>query len=164
MFSSVSWLHYWSFVAIIICAYYLIVYVIYYSTNIKNISSFPFGWLDKLKSKPQTGNARSKSGNSYSNSSHLNSEISLNDGIVDEDMLPIIDSVKYQIKVILQNAANENQTKEEVLYSVKLLLKNFLSLNNRFFQKTINQFILFESLNLHSIKVTEDDLKRLWVQ
>jgi len=58
MFNSDSWLNYWSYVTVIICAYYLIVYLIYYSTNIKKISSVPFAWLNKLKSKPQTANEK----------------------------------------------------------------------------------------------------------
>lgn len=151
MLKTISWENYWIFILMISVGYYIVICSIYYQVEIKDILSGRFNMFPKTKSKKQSF---------FKNKNQSGLE---NEGSHEHDLLPVINQFVEEIKYSLNQAAENNLIKQELLYSLQQLAKKYTNIKATSFQSFITHYILVECSNYSSIHLSEEDLDMLWV-
>lgn len=141
MINNISWSMYWIIMGGILFFYYATIGLNYYFSEIWNILSgrVPVSAVIKRKSMPE----------------ELGSE---------KKILPDIDQFKQDILMILKDAAAKKLLKNEILFTLQLLFREYPIITDASFKTLISDYILNECKMYCSIHLDEEDIVSLWVR
>jgi hypothetical protein len=138
MFNNISWQGYWTTLALISVGYYLVIYLVYYRIDFKL----------RLHQKP--------SGETVASLFNFSSPIEKSDE-------RLIDDFMDEVRAFFEQARRKKCVKEELIYSLKIILKKFPSLKDSGFSQSLNHVIATECNHICSIHLSEDELKYVWL-
>lgn len=141
MLHNINWITYWISIGVILLLYYAVVCTRFYSTEIKKVLSgrYPIGFVSLISKR------------SAATSSQNN-------------LIPDIDQFKQDIKLVLKDAAVKNLIKNEILYTLQLLFREYAMISDNSFRISINDYVLTECSNYCSIHLDEEEVISLWIK
>lgn len=151
MFSNISWQQYWSSVVIIILAYYLVIYLLY----------FRKGFALLLPSRRHELNLIPK-GKEESQPSLFE-----NDGLESKQMTAnneehIAYACMDELNAFFENQKASKAVKSEVLNALHGVLQKYPLLRNSDYKESITNVIVMQCENICSIHLSAEELKGVW--
>lgn len=160
MIEKISWASYAAALLTIVVIYYIVIVLLYYRKEIfgfANALQQRFSSNARLKQEVFTAGKESLSLSNDTGS--VSSEKHTYTGDISTDSFELVDKIK---DAILQYAERQH-IKEEIITSLQLLLKEYSQLRYSPYAASINNTITKE-IELHcSIRLEDDEVKRLWM-
>ena len=160
MIEKISWASYATALLTILVIYYIVIVLLYYRKEI-------FGFANALQQRfpsnaglKQEVFANSKESlSSFNDAGSVSSEKPIYTGDISTDSFDLVEKIK---DAILQYAERQ-YIKEEIITGLQLLLKEYPQLRYSAYTASINNIITKE-IELHcSIRLEDDEVKRLWM-
>lgn len=153
MFKDISWANYGLFILISLLVYYITIGGLYCLNEIKQIFSGNSNLVLKSNRSEklehlQFHNTSIKEDVPQPSESNLNA---------------LADECMNDISNTLQHASKDDLVKEEIIYSLQLLINKYPLIKDSSFKSTITNYILMECKNYCSIHLSEEDLRVLWI-
>ena len=158
MFTNISWTAYITFVAILLAAWYLIIGLRFYLSDLQILLS------GKRKSNPQIeGNEfRSVQQDEAISSGPEMSETFRKEQT--DQLFEEVETLSAKIKDAVSDASTKNYNKEEFSFLLQLTLKEYPELKGSTFQVPINNLIISECEKQGFIRLSAVELEMLWVE
>lgn len=138
MFSKISWQNYWTTIALLTAAYYLIIYFLYFRGNFSAKVFKTFKINDAINS---TNTASGK-----------------------EDEATVFDSCLNELATFFEEAQGRKWIKEELLYALQKILKKYTSLKDSSYEETIQRVTILQCKDICSVHINVGDLNQLWLE
>jgi hypothetical protein len=139
MLSSISWGNFLSFIAVIFFIWYVIIGILFYRADIRQFLHAPF-------------QKRNPGGSADKINQHQH-----------EDLFIETQNLRDELSVIMQGIGNK-LNREELITGLQLKLKNQDKIKGTAFQVAVNNYISAEAESKCSIRLTDQELDRLWVK
>lgn len=167
MFNQITWAGYCTALLILLLIYYLCVLVFYFKSEIAQLISGEkklFRADSSVKSALHLNERKSNFETLQYISSHDAENIYQETGENSRtNLFPLVHELAQELHHAIQKAGKQNYKKEELIFSLQLLLKGYTELKETNFTQAINDLIAAECQNNCSIPLSEEELKMLWV-
>jgi len=80
-----------------------------------------------------------------------------------QELSSLVHDLTHDLKLAIHKAGKQNFKKQELLFSLQMLLKDYEGLKETNFIEAINNLITNECQNSCSIPLSDEDIKMLWV-
>ncbi len=141
MINKISWASYYFAITLSVILYYLVVLIIYYKDDIKQL----------LYTR-----------NSISPAYKLKPIIENNFEGIDHNLLSIIQSLFDETTAFFNEASHANLSKEDILNSLKSLLSKYPGVRNSPYTQSIDSMIFQYSKDICSIHLSAGEVDMLW--
>src|SRR6185295_3769759 len=81
----------------------------------------------------------------------------------DKILMPLVHDLIQELKGFITGIADRSFIKEEVIMGIQLIIKSYKKLEGSPYQKSINDFLKNECEDYCSIRLSEDDIRRIWI-
>lgn len=161
MFTNTSWTTYLIFVALFLSAWYLIICLRFYSSDILNFIS------SKTKAqKRDNGNGSQPTHDegikTETSQEDTHKATSLNEAQTDH-LFEDVETLSAKIKDAVADASTKDYNKEEFFFLMQITLKAYPQLKGIPFQAAINNLIVSECDKYGFIHPSSEELDRLWI-
>jgi hypothetical protein len=143
MFNTISWQGYWTFLALSLTGYYLAVYLLYFRNDFR--LSFHTKTTDGI------GSAGMFSSDDSYNSSEKEAEDRLAESCLDE------------INAFFEQTRRTKCVKEELIYSLQLVLKKYHWLKASVYKETVSNVIVSQAEHHCSIHLSAEEVSHVWL-
>ena len=137
MFNNISWQNYWTVLAALLTAYYVIIYFLYFRNN------FSLKLPNALKRNGAANKTTSAEGG--------------------EPEANVFDSCLNELATFFEEANGRKWIKEELLYALQKVLKKYTSLKDSSYEETIERLTILQCKNVCAVHIAAEDLSQLWV-
>ncbi|MFC4233316.1 hypothetical protein ACFOW1_15550 [Parasediminibacterium paludis] len=161
MFTNISWTTYLTFVALFLSAWYIIICLRFYSSDILNFIS------SKTKTQ-KTDSGNELQATQYAGTKtaaleeNINNAASLNEAQTDH-LFEDVETLSAKIKEAVSDASSKDYNKEEFFFLLEITLKAYPQLKGIPFQTAINNLIISECDKHGFIHPSSEELDRLWI-
>ena len=136
MINNISWQSYWVTLALISTGYYLIIYLLYFRNDFKILfHRKPPEAIALVRPSPPP----------------------------EESSARLIESCMDEINAFFEQARRNKCVKEELIYSLQVLLKKYPSLKNSEYKESLSNVIVAQCEHICSVHVSEDEAKHMWL-
>ncbi len=164
MFNQITWAGYCTALLILLLSYYLCVLFFYFKNEIIQLIS------GKQELFARTGSAKSgvhftmpaETVESHPDASFI--ENNIHQANLENGLFQLVHDLTNELQIAIREAGEKAYKKEELIFSLQLLLKTYRELKGTNFTEAINSLIAVECQNSCSIHLDEDELNMLWVQ
>jgi len=149
MLNSVTWKGFFEFIFFISVIYYIAVGWLYYKHDIKQLINKKkiIGVQTVASFYQSTSSATSITDNTTGNNIPLNT---------------LFDELIQKLSKVISKADKNNFLREELVFSLQLIIEEYLQLHETDFEVPINNYIQTEIENICSIHLSDEELKLLW--
>ena len=167
MFNQITWAGYCTSLLVLLLIYYVCVLFLCYRHEITqlisdNYSAFTLGQRSKPPS-PLATSANDLTGFQNMSLESVNNSRSLEESDKATRQFSLVHELTHELHQAIEKAGKKNCKKEELIFSLQLLLKPYIELKESNFIEQINKLVTDHSLNYCSIPLNEEDLKLLWL-
>jgi hypothetical protein len=181
MFKEISWKEYWTLILLLATVYYIFVFLIFYQKEIallvkgkKNAQLTPEAeplfssaqiCNDTFLSPAQTSlfeEDSQVSANIYSDNEDETINEEDND-LHEINLIPYAHELADEIKQLFEKAREKRYVKEELLFSLKEIIKAYQQLKRTSYQNDINNLIFAHSETYCSIHLNADEVATVWL-
>jgi hypothetical protein len=163
MFTNVSWADYLVVVALILSAYYLTIWFLFYSHNLK-------GYLSRIHQESMQANSSRGFTNPAAEPdspgfTNMEAEAFPSQGAdvqQADDRLQEVERLVTQLKEAIAEVKAKKYSKEEFILLLQLVLKDYPAFKNSPFESAIQDLIILECKNQDSISLTPEDIRHLF--
>ncbi len=141
MINNISWQSYWIWLAVISTGYYLVIYLLYYRHDFKV-------WIHR---KPY-----------YSDGIVSASESNIQPP-VERDAERLIDSCMDELNAFFEESRRKKVMKEELIYSLQLLLKKYPSLKDSEYKESLSNLIATQCEDTCLVRLNADEVYHVWL-
>ena len=141
MINNISWQGYWITLALILAGYYLIIYLLYYRHDLK-------AWIHP---KP------------YNSDGIVLAPESILQPPVERDAERLIDSCMDELNAFFEESRRKKIVKEELIYSLQLLLKKYPSLKDSEYKESLSNLIATQCEHICLVRLTMDEVYHVWM-
>jgi hypothetical protein len=141
MINNISWQGYWVTLALISAGYYLIIYLLYYRHDFKV-------WF---RQRP------------YNSDGIVSASESIIQPPVEKDAEPLIDSCMDELNAFFEESRRKKVMKEELIYSLQLLLKKYPSLKDSEYKESLSNLIATQCEDTCLVRLNEDEVYHVWL-
>jgi hypothetical protein len=154
MFDSITWTNYITGVLLITATYYILVGIRFYSLDLKHFFSSGF------KKRPTVISEYSPAVAPAVQAAAVQMELSF--AHTSDDTFRQVEGLIEKLKKAIEEAARNASFKEEFIYSLTLILKDYTDLKGTPFQSAIHELIMAECEKLGFLTLDEKEMHRLW--
>ncbi len=141
MINNISWQGYWITLALISAGYYLCIYLLYYRSDFKV-------WIHR---KP------------YNSQGIVSASASITQPLREEGAEGLIDSCMDELNAFFEEAKRKKVMKEELIFSLQLLLKKYPSIKNSEYQESLSNLIAAQCEHICSVHLNADEVSHVWL-
>jgi hypothetical protein len=141
MINNISWQGYWLTLALISTGYYLIIYLLYYSSDLKI-------WFHR---RP------------YNSDGIISVSESTIQRPVEKEMESLIDSCIDELNAFFEESRRKKVIKEQLIYSLQLLLKKYPSLKNSEYKESLSNLIETQCEQICLVKLNKGEVFDVWL-
>ena len=141
MINNISWQSYWIWLAVISAGYYLIIYLLYYRHDFK-------AWIHP---KP------------YNSDGIASASESIIQPPVEKDAERLIDSCMDELNAFFEESRRKKVMKEELIYSLQLLLKKYPSLKDSEYKESLTNLIATQCEDTCLVRLNADEVYHVWL-
>jgi hypothetical protein len=141
MFNTISWQSYWTSLALILAIYYLVVYLLYYRSDVKLLfkgagekDSFSFRNDTPEFQQPPTDTEEQ-----------------------------IVYSCIDELNAFFEEAKRKRWIKAELMHSLQLILKKYPSLQSSKYKASINTVLTNQCEHICNIHLSAEEVKHVWL-
>ena len=160
MFDTVSWQGYWFVIFLLTVSYYLTIYLLYFLDDFKRFLNRKVSANDNLSfvSPGTEFNHKTRNGQPslFDDAKDFQSPDQLNEEAI---VYACID----EINAFFKESKESKCKKEELVFSLQLILKKYPSLKNSQYKASLTNVIVVQCEHNCSIHLKEDDLTCVWV-
>ena len=138
---NISWQGYWIWLAVISAGYYLVIYLLYYRHDLKV-------WIDR---KP------------YNSDGIVSASESIIQPPVEKDAERLIDSCMDELNAFFEESRRKKVMKEELIYSLQLLLKKYPSLKDSEYKESLSNLIATKCEDTCLVRLNADEVYHVWL-
>ena len=138
---NISWQGYWIWLAVISAGYYLVIYLLYYRHDFKV-------WI---RQKP------------YNSGGILSASESIIQPPVEKVAEPLIDSCMDELNAFFEESRRKKVMKEELIYSLQLLLKKYPSLKDSEYKESLSNLIATQCEDTCLVRLNADEVYHVWM-
>ena len=147
MFYTISWQSYWCALALLLVIYFIVIYLVYYRRDLK----LPF--IEK-QFPPKKGNGFQL----FDKESHSEFD-SPPDGTEEHIVYACMD----EMNAFFDEASKKRWHKNELLYSLQLILKKYPSLKTSQYRSSIFNVIASQSEHICNIHLNAEEANEVWL-
>lgn len=161
MFTNISWTTYLIFVALFLSAWYIIICLRFYSSDILNFisSKTKATKRDLSKDTRPTQYERTKT-TALEEDTHKAASLSEEQT---DHLFEDVDTLSAKIKDAVSGASSKDYNKEEFFFLLEITLKAYPQLKGIPFREAINNLILSECDKHGFIRPSSEELDKLWI-
>ena len=141
MINNISWQGYWIWLAVISTGYYLVIYLLYYRHDLK-------AWIHP---KP------------YNSDGIVPASESIIQPHVEKDAERLIDSCMDELNAFFEESRRKKVMKEELIYSLQLLLKKYPSLKDSEYKESLTNLIATQCEDTCLVRLNADEVYHVWL-
>ena len=141
MINNISWQGYWIWLAVISAGYYLIIYLLYYRHDFK-------AWIHP---KP------------YNSDGIASASESIIQPPLEKDAERLIDSCMDELNAFFEESRRKKVMKEELIYSLQLLLKKYPSLKDSEYKESLSNLIATRCEDTCLVRLNADEVYHVWL-
>ena len=141
MINNISWQGYWITLALISAGYYLVIYLLYYRHDFKV-------WIQR---KP------------YNSDGIVSASESIIQPPAEKNAEPLIDSCIDELNAFFEESRRKKVIKEELIYSLQLLLKKYPSLNDSEYKESLSNLIATQCEDTCLVRLNADEVYHVWL-
>ena len=138
---NISWQGYWIWLAVISTGYYLVIYLLYYRHDLK-------AWIHP---KP------------YNSDGIVPASESIIQLHVEKDAERLIDSCMDELNAFFEESRRKKVMKEELIYSLQLLLKKYPSLKDSEYKESLTYLIATQCEDTCLGRLNADEVYQVWL-
>ena len=138
---NISWQGYWIWLAVISAGYYLVIYLLYYRHDLKV-------WIHP---KP------------YNSDGIVPASESIIQPHVEKDAERLIDSCIDELNAFFEESRRKKIMKEELIYSLQLLLKKYPSLKDSEYKESLTNLIATQCEDTCLVRLNADEVYHVWL-
>ena len=138
---NISWQGYWIWLAVISTGYYLVIYLLYYRHDLK-------AWIHP---KP------------YNSDGIVPASESIIQPHVEKDAERLIDSCMDELNAFFEESRRKKVMKEELIYSLQLLLKKYPSLKDSEYKESLSNLIATQCEDTCFVRLNADEVYHVWL-
>ena len=138
---NISWQGYWIWLAVISAGYYLVIYLLYYRHDHKV-------WIHP---KP------------YNSDGIVPASESIIQPHVEKDAERLIDSCMDELNAFFEESRRKKVMKEELIYSLQLLLKKYPSLKDSEYKESLTNLIATQCEDTCLVRLNADEVYHVWL-
>ena len=138
---NISWQGYWIWLAVISTGYYLVIYLLYYRHDLK-------AWIHP---KP------------YNSDGIVPASESIIQPHVEKDAERLIDSCMDELNAFFEESRRKKVMKEELIYSLQLLLKKYPSLKDSEYKESLSNLIATRCEDTCLVRLNADEVYHVWL-
>ena len=138
---NISWQGYWIWLAVISAGYYLVIYLLYYRHDLK-------AWIHP---KP------------YNSVGIVPASESIIQPPVEKDAERLIDSCMDELNAFFEESRRKKVMKEELIYSLQLLLKKYPSLKDSEYKESLTNLIATQCEDTCLVRLNADEVYHVWL-
>ncbi len=157
MFTNISWTAYIIFVSILLVAWYLVIIVRFYLSDLQILLSQNGRSTRKItgnafRSVPDEGLSNEQEGATIANKEQT------------DYLFEKVETLSEKIKEAVSEASEKKYNKEEFSFSLQIILKAFPELKGSPFQIPINNLVISECEKQGFIRLSAVELEMLWIE
>lgn len=156
MFTNISWTDYFMAVAILLAIYYLVVGMLYFSTELKDL----FSGKRKLSFRAALSNVPRGNATLSAEKNHYR-DISVFEETIDDEFDQVEQLIK-RLKEVIKDASTRKLIPEEFKQYVQLIFKEYPSLKSSSLRTSINELVVSECQKYGTVTLTEEEVDLLW--
>ena len=141
MINNISWQGYWITLALISAGYYLVIYLLYYRHDFKL-------WIHP---KP------------YNSDGIVSGSETTIQPPVEKDAERLIDSCMDELNAFFEESRRKKVMKEELIYSLQLLLKKYPSLKDSEYRESLSNLIATQCEDSCLVRLNADEVYHVWL-
>jgi hypothetical protein len=141
MFNTISWQSYWTGLAISFAIYYLVVYLLYYRSDVKLL----FKGVEEKDSF-----------------SFRNETSEFQQPLADTEE-HIVYSCIDELNAFFEQAKRKRWIKDELIYALQMIIKKYPSLNASQYKSSINVVLTNQCEHICNIHLNEEEVKHVWL-
>ena len=138
---NISWQGYWIWLAVISAGYYLVIYLLYYRHDLK-------AWIHP---KPNNSDGI------------VTASESIIQPPVEKDAERLIDSCMDELNAFFEESRRKKVMKEELIYSLQLLLKKYPSLKDSEYKESLSNLIATQCEDICLVRLNADEVYHVWL-
>jgi hypothetical protein len=138
---NISWQGYWIWLAVISAGYYLVIYLLYYRHDLKV-------WIHPK---------------SYNSDGIVSASESIIQPHVEKDAERLIDSCMDELNAFFEESRRKKVMKEELIYSLQLLLKKYPSLKDSEYKESLSNLIATQCEDTCLVRLNADEVYHVWL-
>ena len=138
---NISWQGYWIWLAVISTGYYLVIYLLYYRHDLK-------AWIHP---RP------------YNSDGIVPASESIIQPHVEKDAERLIDSCMDELNAFFEESRRKKVMKEELIYSLQLLLKKYPSLKDSEYKESLTNLIATQCEDTCLVRLDADEVYHVWL-
>ena len=146
MFNNISWQGYWTVLALLAAGYYLVIYLLYFRNDFK----VSFGQLPAGAGAPDEPLFQK-------------TEEDFNDDPEQEHVDRLTESCLDEISAYFEQSKRNKCVKEELIYSLQVLLRKYASVKNSSYRNAVNNVIANHAEHNCSIHLSGEEVDHLWL-
>ena len=159
MFTNISWTNYIIVIILLLAAWYIIIGLKFYFRDLQNIlsgkSKLAFRGIYNKYSSPKNEEITNSEPLEVARNSFPNEEETNN-------LLQVAEELTSKLKEAISDASSKKYNKEEFIFLLQFILKEYLILKNSPFQIAINNLIASECNKNSFIRLSAVELAMLW--
>jgi len=159
MFNNISWQGYWLTIALLSTGYYLTVYLLYFRNDFKVFFNRKLSVNNHSHFVSPGSDLKQETSNSQPSLFDDAIEFQSPDPHSEE---AIVYACIDEIDAFLKEAKKSKCIKEELIFSLQLILKKYPSLKNSQFKASVTNVIVGQCEHNCSIHLNADDVVRVW--